>query len=820
MDNLARTKRIYLKEKDVKRAFDKAYDDWFYCMLVINSAVDLSQVAKDTHYRMGSLADGGFSARIFAEDEHIFEGDFLIEVLDLPPHLISPIAGKPGFYRVINDGKFASHMIGIANIFLNDARTSGHFSPLIDLGIVTMGPGYVLGKTIKKTVEHVAGLSDGLQDVRFIMAQANDIHIDRTDCKMRTEFNGPATTQIMDFYIDGVHRLEMSYDVVVGARLPFWPEEAASFKDRERKWPPGHVVEEIIKEHKVHLVAKPSDEISPDHSDEWRLTFLAEKRIVQEQSPVMRFTYYIFKILFYKYFKMEVAGKSLSSYLAKTTMYWLCEEADPDMWTEENVSVNLQTLLLKLCDYLERGSLPHYFVPAIDLLGNLPEQLLRVARNIKVDQAQLFADPIANIPDCFKRVSGRMDYIIKVCKEWGNRYRNISEHLSNGVVMPRQNDTNPCNRFYPDYSSQNSQHSCDVAVANCAEAMMHMFSAYNTRSYQTGARPRPTNTSSDQRSTRPRPTNTSSDQTGDHPRPTNTISDQTGARPRSINRSSDQTGTRPRSINRSSDQTGARPRSINRSSDQTGTRLRPTNTSSDQTGDRPRPTNTSSDQTGARPRPTNTSSDQTYTRPRPINRSSHQRGTRPRPTNTSSDQTYTRPRPTNRSSYQTGDRPRPTNRSSYQTGDRPRPTNRSSYQTGDRPRPTNRSSYQTGDRPRPTNTSSDQTGTHPQPTNRSLTESGIHPSVATVRSRLSVNRQESFATPVAMGGSFATSGHQNQLDCRRYEEGRRYGSRRSSRAELFIPLMQSAFSLMESTLSNRDNRNRTTRDGTTRPYMP
>jgi hypothetical protein len=109
---------------------------------------------------------------------------------------------------------------------------------------------------------------------------------------------------------------------------------------------------------------------------------------------------------------MEVAGKSLHSYLAKTTMYWLCEEIEPELWTDENLVSNLQKLLQKLFGFLDAGHVPNYFVPAIDLLGNVPNRLLTKVQ--AMDRSKLLDDPIRCLPTCFRKVSTSLDFVRRV----------------------------------------------------------------------------------------------------------------------------------------------------------------------------------------------------------------------------------------------------------------------------------------------------------------------------------------------------------------------------------------------------------------------
>ena len=424
MDTLKSMKELYEMERAVKEKFDTAFAEWKMFIIRINDATDKTDVIDATHYLMGSLADGSFSARLFSEENHVFEADFLVEVADLPEHLIEKVKDKPGFYMVKNDGRILDYLVGAAKFFATNTRTMGDMlKTFLDMG---MSHGFIVGMSIKQLVEKVAGLTDSKRGVTNIMAAMCGVHPERLTLKMETVFNGPSASQNIDIFMDGCHHLSLSFDVVICARLSYWPPEAQLWETRDRKWPPKEIVAEVIRERQVHLVAKPSLDTNLEQSNDWRLTFLAEKRIIQEYTEEMRFTYFLFKVLFYRYFKADVVeGKSLPSYLAKTTMHWMCEQVDPGSWTDENIRDNLQELLHRLCDFLDQGHLPNYFVPEINLLKNIPSALLEKVK--AMDKKELLADPLSCLPNCFTRVRERLAYTQRLFVYYYSRLRQMPE---------------------------------------------------------------------------------------------------------------------------------------------------------------------------------------------------------------------------------------------------------------------------------------------------------------------------------------------------------------------------------------------------------
>ena len=89
--------------------------------------------------------------------------------------------------------------------------------------------------------------------------------------------------------------------------------------------------------------------------------------------------YYFFKMFFYRYLRSidssEPDAKPLYSYVMKTIMMWACEDLPPEdpLWASLEDSVQL--LLFKLLGSLEVGYVPHYFIPEINLLERVGQDV-------------------------------------------------------------------------------------------------------------------------------------------------------------------------------------------------------------------------------------------------------------------------------------------------------------------------------------------------------------------------------------------------------------------------------------------------------------
>ena len=203
--------------------------------------------------------------------------------------------------------------------------------------------------------------------------------------------NGPASTLIMAM------DEEVTVDTVSAIKLTFWPSEADNWKYRYRTWPPLPVIEEILTQPSflVHKSSSPD----PEHREEWYLSFtVAEWIIARNMSRVMRMTYFFFKTIFKHAFKLKVEFKEFGSYLAKTTMMWACEILDPSVWTDANLQTNLSYLFISLFYCFKQRFLPHYFIPELNLLRNIPPGLYALFE-ITVDRARLITAPLTCLPD-------------------------------------------------------------------------------------------------------------------------------------------------------------------------------------------------------------------------------------------------------------------------------------------------------------------------------------------------------------------------------------------------------------------------------------
>ena len=95
-----------------------------------------------------------------------------------------------------------------------------------------------------------------------------------------------------------------------------------------------------------------------------------------------------------------IESEKLSSFLAKTIMFWACEEFPPthEMWRVEEYISSLEYLFQELLKAFCEGNLPYFFNPEINILEAIAaETRSKVCEKI----VSILEDIPANIPSPF-----------------------------------------------------------------------------------------------------------------------------------------------------------------------------------------------------------------------------------------------------------------------------------------------------------------------------------------------------------------------------------------------------------------------------------
>ncbi|CAG2197814.1 unnamed protein product [Mytilus edulis] len=154
-----------------------------------------------------------------------------------------------------------------------------------------------------------------------------------------------------------------------------WPDVADSWLTRNRKstlWPSADVILKSVSHGILLVPIGRKFGSSEDCSFEWRISFsLQERDLIHSFNNTQLLCYTAFK-----YLKKDLLTESgLCSYFIKTTIFWLCEELDNNMWIPQHFVQCLHAIQRRLIYWLRDGNCPHYFMKDNNLFeGLLPKK--------------------------------------------------------------------------------------------------------------------------------------------------------------------------------------------------------------------------------------------------------------------------------------------------------------------------------------------------------------------------------------------------------------------------------------------------------------
>ena len=316
----------------------------------------------------GSCVEGAMMARCFQRKEgwKEIEMDVMFKgftVLQKASHLLEPVKGKLGFLRIPYQGVFPGPF-RLAEL-CPKKKTNKYVCPqclknvLLDVQISSAD------SVIK---EHLPSLDSVLN----MTGMKDDV--------LSRHFNVECSQSLTETTVErnvskGSDSIHCSWDMVPSGRLLFWPHEAASWITRPRLWPSQNTIKSIT-DKGCQVVPRSSP--GGDVHSEWRLSFsIPEATLAQLRSKNQQQAYYFVKVFFYQYLKCVKSsdGKSLYSYIVKTTMLWACEELPPEDPIWASLENSAQMLLVKLLGSLETGLLSHYFISEINLLESVGQDV-------------------------------------------------------------------------------------------------------------------------------------------------------------------------------------------------------------------------------------------------------------------------------------------------------------------------------------------------------------------------------------------------------------------------------------------------------------
>ena len=308
------------------------------------------------------------------EDWRELEGDLMHNCVKLPSDAsaaIECVEGKPGFIRFLYDPLYSKYFT--KRPLCNKVRKC---EPEPDSNSQTPQTRYINPMIMKNNMNK---LVDEINPV--YMQMVGNLILGRPIIVDRVETANTETTAEQNIYFkeaDGSLIVHVSIDQVPSVRLNFWPQQAANWITRSRCWPLQDDIQGLVA-NGCQVVPRSSP--GGDINSEWRLSFsIPEVTLAKLRSLDQQRAYYLFKIIFYQHLKSvessEAEKKSLYSYVMKTTMLWVCEEYPPTHPVWRSLEDSVKMLLSRLVDGLQDGKVPHYFLPEINLIERVGDDVI------------------------------------------------------------------------------------------------------------------------------------------------------------------------------------------------------------------------------------------------------------------------------------------------------------------------------------------------------------------------------------------------------------------------------------------------------------
>ena len=324
----------------------------------------------------GSTFEGALLARMFKEDRNKVnkevELDLEFTVIEIPSthkYIVEDVTNKKGFVKMPIKKNLLPYINGI-NWVVDEKDFHDYFDEITKNGYLM--PYYFKQKVLEK-VEY----RNGDREIEFIIAAALNTKPD--DIKITQpvqEVTKAAVGNYLDLFIQGRPVMKISWDVVTVFRIKWWPDVAKEWILRERNWPSLDVIKELTEV--SYIIPKPSDELKFEKDTvELRYSFgHLERELISRRSLEQRYIYLVFKSMFYKWIK-PLDDDRIQSYVAKTTMLWVCERYPPDnsIWQSKSTITTLTLLFRELLSAFQKGNLPYYFIPSINVIQMIEDSL-------------------------------------------------------------------------------------------------------------------------------------------------------------------------------------------------------------------------------------------------------------------------------------------------------------------------------------------------------------------------------------------------------------------------------------------------------------
>ncbi|KAL3855301.1 hypothetical protein ACJMK2_014517 [Sinanodonta woodiana] len=192
------------------------------------------------------------------------------------------------------------------------------------------------------------------------------------------ERHGPAHKKICD----SGH----SVDFVPAMRIRYWPCQASQWENRINSYPSqAHIL--LIKQTGALLVPV-GHPLSPESHLEWRISISYGEKILVWQFNSTQYKCYVVLKMIKKHFVQPKCGdKALSSYHCKTSVFYALQSTPSFLWQPENLLLCVELCLRTLCQWVQIGYCPNFFIPEENMFdgkvyGHIQVQLLAVLHDL------------------------------------------------------------------------------------------------------------------------------------------------------------------------------------------------------------------------------------------------------------------------------------------------------------------------------------------------------------------------------------------------------------------------------------------------------
>ena len=325
---------------------------------------------------LGSMIEGSFSASFFkAVYSYVPTMDFDVAfkgngsgINREHRHCIIE-SHKPGFVHL----KFGT--IDDKNYFRDVLFNYGATDEILDQ-IIGEGD-YIRSNQLKELLRQTPAFNS--HKLKRFASFSLNIPIRRIVVKQVRQVTKSSLDQTSEIYLDGELKLIIHVDFPILLQLAWSCPYVEVWKKRQRKWPDLDFLSEEMKI--SYLIAKTSrEEKSNIKATEFQYSFAhIEQKIMTLLSTNQRTLFYTAKVIFKKTIQ-PFSEVYFPSFLIKNTMFLICEQTPPDhhLWdfiSDEEFLISLRYFFKKLKSYFKDGFLPYYFIPDINLIDGLPEEL-------------------------------------------------------------------------------------------------------------------------------------------------------------------------------------------------------------------------------------------------------------------------------------------------------------------------------------------------------------------------------------------------------------------------------------------------------------